>query len=237
MSVTPNLHYMWGHKAQISEFAEYANERQERDRIFKYEFEATMRTWTLETEYNIPPNHLARSDMHRRQEESQVPLRQQVSIFRRNGGVNKTLNIYSKPPIARCLINSHHFPTNASADFSHATNFKAKAKLGNAKKGAAATTCLAAHLHCLLPKKSKWVCGYFVLCDLTQIIYRAAHRPLCPFPASTSSSAPNYQYQQVHLVWLLKQHIKRLHGTSPSLHWKIKDRCSFSRERRFRESR
>jgi len=44
MSVTPNLHYMWGHKAQISEFAEYANERQERDRIFKYEFEATMRT-------------------------------------------------------------------------------------------------------------------------------------------------------------------------------------------------
>jgi len=31
---------MWNHK----EFAEYANERQERDRVFKYEFEATMRT-------------------------------------------------------------------------------------------------------------------------------------------------------------------------------------------------
>jgi len=76
-----------------------------------------------------------------------------VVLFRRNGGVNKTL--FETANCTLFSINSHHFPTNASADFSHATNFKAKAKLGNAKKGAAATTCLAAHLHCLLPKKSK----------------------------------------------------------------------------------
>jgi len=94
--------------------------------------------------------------MHRRQEESQVPLRQQGTA---------SLNIQEERRLIKTLFetanctlfsaNSHHLLTNGSADFSHATNFKAKAKRRSSNLFGSASA--------LLPSKKVKI-GLWVFC-------------------------------------------------------------------------